>query len=78
MLPEGGGYPVDGGLEGGPEGEAQRLVCAVAHAAGRAQGLAGGVGQLEVAVHRLEGFGGKTVHVEHKRNINMDMKKSLV
>lgn len=54
VFPKGGGYPVDGGLERGPEGEAQRLVSAVAHAAGRAEGLAGGVGQLEVAIHRLE------------------------
>ena len=58
-MPEGGGYPVDGGLEGGPESEAQRLGGAVAHATGRTEGLAGGVGQLEVAVHRLEALKGR-------------------
>lgn len=54
MIAKSGRYPVDGGLECGPESKAQRFVSRVSHAARRPDGLTGGVRQLEVAVHSLE------------------------
>lgn len=54
MISESGRYPVDGGLERGPEGEAQRLVRGVSHAAARPDGFTGGVRQLEVSIDCLE------------------------
>lgn len=50
---EGGGYPVDGGLERGSEGEAQRFVGGVSQTDGGPDGFTGGVRQLEVSVHSL-------------------------
>lgn len=54
MIPEGGGYPVDGGLERGPQGKAQGFMGGVLHAAARPAGFTGGVRQLEVSVHGLK------------------------
>ena len=54
MVSKSGCYPVDGGLESGPEGKAQCFVSGVSHAAGRPDGLAGGVRQLEVAIYCLK------------------------
>lgn len=48
------GYPVDGSLESGPQGEAQCLVGGVLHAAGRPDGFTGGVRQLEVSIYGLK------------------------
>lgn len=46
-------YPVDGSLEIGPEGKAQRFVSGVTHAAGRPDRFTGGVRQLEVSIYCL-------------------------
>lgn len=48
------GYPVDGSLESGPQGEAQCLVGGVLHAAGRPGGFTGSVRQLEVSIYDLK------------------------
>lgn len=54
MISEGGGNPVDGGLQSRSQSEAQRLVGRVAQTARRLPGLTGGVRELEVPVHGLE------------------------
>lgn len=48
------GYPVDGSLESGPQGEAQCLVGGVLHAAGRPDGFTGSMRQLEVSIYGLK------------------------
>lgn len=47
-------YPVDGSLEIGPEGKAQRFVSGVTHAAGRPDRFTGGMRQLEVSIYCLK------------------------
>lgn len=62
MMSESSGYPVDGGLESGPESKAQCFVCGVPHAARRLHGFTGGVGQLEVSIHCLQTEEGRAGH----------------
>lgn len=54
MISKSGRDPVDGGLESGSEGKAQCFVSGVLHAAGRPHWFTGGVGELEVSIHRLK------------------------
>lgn len=54
MISERSRNPVDGSLESGPEGKPQCFVSGVLHAAARPQWFTGGVGQLEVSIHRLK------------------------
>lgn len=54
MLSEGGGDPVDGGLQRRPQSEAQGFIRRVAQTAPRLGRFARGVRELKVAVHRLQ------------------------
>lgn len=54
MISKGGGYPVKGSLECGPESKAQCFVGGVSHAAGRPDWLTGSMRQLEVSVYSLK------------------------
>lgn len=54
MIPKCSCYPVDGGLESGPQSKAQCFVGRFPQAAGRPDGLTGGVRQLEVSIDRLK------------------------
>lgn len=54
MISERSRNPVDGSLESDPEGKPQCFVSGVLHAAARPHGFTGGVGQLEVSIHRLK------------------------
>lgn len=68
MISKSGRDPVDGGLESGSEGKAQCFVSGVLHAAGRPHWFTGGVGELEVSIHRLK---------MKKKKKNMSWKQSL-
>lgn len=54
MLAEGGGYPVDGGLQSCSKSKAQGFIRRVAQTARRLHRLTRGVRELEVTVHSLQ------------------------